>query len=1711
MRRVPPSASLTIRVGGREVSRAEFTEVAEAKFSHQDGKDGRSHTVVCPGCSKSGHMQKAGSAKLAGGRTSHGFLCTNCGQSSTVINGPGEAIQSGGSEDNNPAPKMQEAEVSADHPSNCKLPHAKMAKRGRRVCPSCKAGLKLEEGVYVEAKHRRDHGKFAEKPGGKFQAKGRGGKIASTISGVGVARVKGLDKLRLANMMEPAPEATTIHIGLSSHAKDRMMRTSQEFSAGKTTTLNGHTSGSRAEKVAKQFGGGHILHLEVPKGHPIYEPAKHTNQFPAEQEVVIPHGSKVQVTRSVLKDGKHHHYGKLVGRSLQEANAAAAGWEAGFALEENKEGTSQAKAATPEPFSKSKTSNWIARLGGLPPYIQHIAHGIEERGKDRSAAIRTAIGVVKNWKDGKGNVDADTRAAAAKAWAQWTALKAKNAAKKVAGKLSEAEERDWTRLHALFESAEPVLLEEAEERELLEAVELHLEESELDLEEFGFKRGRGALQTDPRGKLAVGQEVRHGGLEGQVHEGVVTGFNKQSGDPWVKNHRTGIERKVSRRHITHLKKESGWAAWRARHAMAEAGIEESRNAPGPKGHRKAPETPEGVESAGERVAHLQRRLTSIGYELKPDGHFGPVTAAAVKEFQAGAMLKEDGIVGPKTTEALKGAPHPDEMAAAEQEGEPGVRRPELTDAEMLSDPPNPSAGAPSSAGGQAGSGQDVLFKGIAVGEKSGHKGVRQLQAGMGGLGYSVMTDGVFGPETEKVVKRFQRKYGLKPDGIVGEKTNRVLKTVGDRAKKLSEAVETRKAATGGREFSRALARERVLREALEEGFNAAVLVADALRQDPDATAVVAALLGERGEATALLEANAGLEALIAKLVAKGIPEDQAAAVAAKAISQGKGGSSAPKPGKRGKKAKVSAPKAGKSAGGVKMKRLPNGTFAPSGQGQVLTAGQAVSVPHKSKPGVMVPGTVKVVKHQATASGPESGATIELHDGPDKGKPFMAWAKQPSGGVGQGPDWKPADDPGDFEKNSPEAEAHDQAEAEKAGGFPTQGEGEPESDYSDRLGDYIDEKIAPELGMDPNHPAYSDVVSYAIDHYLSTGQGDDDPEKDHARLVDAITNLAANHSDDDAGPLLNVDGAEGEVEDIGSQDVWGGPEIGHKLKDKSGDEGEIVAHHDHASGDPEKKQFSVKHSHGTSKMGYGKLADVMAGKKDWPLSKKQQKLKGIEEKVAEQYGMDAADVKIGGKLSRGEITPDDVPDDKIDAVLGYLDKSIEANKDSQVIVVANKVKQLEAHREALQARKGEGGSPAGKTDETADDHVGETSPTGHDLAASPGRGPTGKLRNFKAMGPEKLKKTIADLEDFGGDPEALAAVKKVAQEKGVAWAEGKSATPKPKPQVGDVAGWAAAAQLGAKTGGPHKGAGSAPAKPGDAKAEPPQYGTVHKALKQVANGKTASMSSKRKQDLVSRGFAKWDGPGELSLTDKGNEMIGKSQGSKSGGGFTPEQMEKAGKAAKAAGAPKSKLAAASKPKTADKDVPLPKFGTDTSDTGHGAPLGQSATPSPPEEMGVAGEMGPNTGNLSLKDMPLGTTFQMNDGKEYVLHKFVNDPYMIVKDAQTGKGKPLHKMLAPPQVGPIAPGYEGAGGPGPSAPAAAAAPEDPDALFNKLSASVDVAKAAKASGADPAEAFKAAPPAAAAPAPKADDPAASAALKAYRDSGGKDPAVIKALGG
>ncbi len=61
-----------------------------------------------------------------------------------------------------------------------------------------------------------------------------------------------------------------------------------------------------------------------------------------------------------------------------------------------------------------------------------------------------------------------------------------------------------------------------------------------------------------------------------------------------------------------------------------------------------------VGSTGDPVSRLQRALTAaLGRSVPIDGSFGPVTDAAVREYQSSRGLYVDGYVGEQTWSALQ--------------------------------------------------------------------------------------------------------------------------------------------------------------------------------------------------------------------------------------------------------------------------------------------------------------------------------------------------------------------------------------------------------------------------------------------------------------------------------------------------------------------------------------------------------------------------------------------------------------------------------------------------------------------------------------------------------------------------------------------------------------------------------------------------------------------------------------------------------------------------------------------------------------------------------------------------------------------------------------------------------------------------------------------------------------------------------------------------
>jgi Putative peptidoglycan binding domain len=59
--------------------------------------------------------------------------------------------------------------------------------------------------------------------------------------------------------------------------------------------------------------------------------------------------------------------------------------------------------------------------------------------------------------------------------------------------------------------------------------------------------------------------------------------------------------------------------------------------------------------SGRRVRLLQRALATLGYEVTPDGEYGPATTEAVSAFQEDSDLDADGVAGAETIAAINEA------------------------------------------------------------------------------------------------------------------------------------------------------------------------------------------------------------------------------------------------------------------------------------------------------------------------------------------------------------------------------------------------------------------------------------------------------------------------------------------------------------------------------------------------------------------------------------------------------------------------------------------------------------------------------------------------------------------------------------------------------------------------------------------------------------------------------------------------------------------------------------------------------------------------------------------------------------------------------------------------------------------------------------------------------------------------------------------------
>lgn len=127
-------------------------------------------------------------------------------------------------------------------------------------------------------------------------------------------------------------------------------------------------------------------------------------------------------------------------------------------------------------LDRSPKKNWVENTGELPAYVREIARSIEkEGGHSLERAIAIAISRIKVWAAGGGNVSAATQAKAAKALAEWEALKGKNKAR-VKGKKAAL---SW--VDELEEASDLVVLTALEDLTLRLSVERSYDEGALAL------------------------------------------------------------------------------------------------------------------------------------------------------------------------------------------------------------------------------------------------------------------------------------------------------------------------------------------------------------------------------------------------------------------------------------------------------------------------------------------------------------------------------------------------------------------------------------------------------------------------------------------------------------------------------------------------------------------------------------------------------------------------------------------------------------------------------------------------------------------------------------------------------------------------------------------------------------------------------------------------------------------------------------------------------------------------------------------------------------------------------------------------------------------------------------------------------------------------------------------------------------------------------
>ena len=160
----------------------------------------------------------------------------------------------------------------------------------------------------------------------------------------------------------------------------------------------------------------------------------------------------------------------------------------------------------------------------------------------------------------------------------------------------------------------------------------------------------------------------------------------------------------------------------------------------------------GKYDKGDPVKDWQDFLVSQGHKLKVDGYFGNDTVKATKSYQKKAGVDADGMAGPDT------------ISKAAKDGFKWKRKPKAGSKPKTPDAP-----------------KFPLPKGHYFGPKSGPKSsvsgyyshrsdLKRWQQRMKDRGWSITPDGLYGPRTATVARKFQAEKKLAVDSLIGKNT-----------------------------------------------------------------------------------------------------------------------------------------------------------------------------------------------------------------------------------------------------------------------------------------------------------------------------------------------------------------------------------------------------------------------------------------------------------------------------------------------------------------------------------------------------------------------------------------------------------------------------------------------------------------------------------------------------------------------------------------------------------------------------------------------------------------------------------------------------------------------------------------------------------------------------------------------------------------------------